>query len=529
MGHTLGESDLIKKPHKKATYTQKQLDDFRKCVDPVTGPFYFISNFFYVQHPKKGKVLYRPFSYQIRLIDAYHNNKRVVAMMPRQCGKTVTAAGYLLWAAMFNSDQTILIAAHKFSGASEIMSRIRYGYESVPDYIRAGITEYNKQSIIFDNGSRIMAQTTTETTGRGLSISILYSDEMSSVRPTIAREFWTSCSLTLSTGGKAIVTSTPNNSDDLFADIWHSANKTEDEYGNTIPNGLGINGFKAITARWNEHPDRDEAWADEQRELVGDERFAREILCEFVSFDETLINPFVLNKLQGIDPMFVQGQVRWYGQPTKGNIYLCALDPSMGTGGDPAAIQVFEAATNKQIAEWCHNKTSIENQVKLLKEITTFLTGITEESTDVYWSVENNTVGEAVLVCIRSVGEENIPGIFLSETIKPGQTRKFRKGFNTTNSSKLTACAKLKSLLEHNKIHLYSKKLISELRTFVSVENTYKAKVGETDDLVTSTITIIRMMETLKDFIPDLQEIREVSEFNMPLPFLMSTSSNRLY
>ena len=192
---------------------------------------------------------------------------------------TVTAAGYLLWSAMFKSDQTILIAAHKFSGASEIMSRIRFGYESVPDFIRAGITEYNKQSIVFDNGSRIIAQTTTETTGRGMSISILYSDEMSSVRPTIAREFWTSCSLTLSTGGKAIVTSTPNNSDDLFADIWHNANKTEDEYGNTIPNGLGVNGFRAITALWNEHPDRDELWAHEQRELVGDERFAREILC----------------------------------------------------------------------------------------------------------------------------------------------------------------------------------------------------------------------------------------------------------
>jgi len=279
MSQTLGTTTLIKHPHKKTKYTQQQLEEFAACADPVTGPFYFMSNHFWTQHTTKGKVLYKPYTYQIRLIDAYHNNKRVVAMMPRQCGKTVTAAGYLLWSAMFKPDQTILIAAHKFSGASEIMSRIRFGYESVPDYIRAGITEYNKQSIVFDNGSRIMAQTTTETTGRGLSISILYSDEMSSVRPTIAREFWTSCSLTLSTGGKAIVTSTPNNSDDLFADIWNNANKTEDEFGITLSNGLGINGFKAVTSRWDEHPDRDQAWADEQRELVGDERFEREINC----------------------------------------------------------------------------------------------------------------------------------------------------------------------------------------------------------------------------------------------------------
>ena len=279
MSKNYGESALIKQPYRKLAYTKKQLEDFTKCVDPVTGPFYFMSNFFYVQHPKKGKLRYKPYDFQIRLIDAYHNYKRVVAMMPRQCGKTVTAAGYLLWAAMFNSDQTILIAANKFAGAMEIMTRIRFGYESVPDYIRAGITEYNKQSIVFDNGSRILCQTTTETTGRGMSISILYSDEMSSVRPTIAREFWTSCSLTLSTGGKAIVTSTPNNSDDLFADIWHNANKTADEFGNTFPNSLGVNGFHAITAKWDEHPERDEAWAAEQRELVGDEQFEREVLC----------------------------------------------------------------------------------------------------------------------------------------------------------------------------------------------------------------------------------------------------------
>jgi hypothetical protein len=362
-----------------------------------------------------------------------------------------------------------------------------------------------------------------------MAISILYSDEMSSVRPTIAREFWTSCSLTLSTGGKAIVTSTPNNSDDLFADIWHNANKTEDESGNTISGELGVNGFHAITAKWDEHPDRDEAWATEQRELVGDEQFEREVLCKFITFDETLINPFILNQLDGVEPIEHQGQVRWYVKPTKGNIYVCALDPSIGTGGDPAAIQVFEASTRQQIAEWCHNKTSIENQVNLLKEITKYLVGITENPTDVYWSVENNTIGEACLVTIRSIGEENIPGIFLTETVKLGQARKFRKGFNTTNTNKLTACAKLKSLIESQKMKIYSKKLISELKTFVSVENTYRAKPGETDDLVTSLLTLIRMMETLKNYIPSIEEVRETNDFTMPLPFLMSTSSSQLY
>lgn len=529
MSVKLGESSLVKRPYQKAKYTQHQLQEFMKCVDPLTGPHYFLSNYYYVQHPKHGKILYKPFSYQVRMIEAYHRNRRVVAMMPRQCGKTVTAAGYLLWSAMFNSDQTILIAAHKFAGASEIMTRVRFGYECVPDFLRAGVTEWNKQSVVFDNGSRVMAQTTTENTGRGMSVSILYSDELSFVRPTIAREFWTSSSLTLSTGGKTIVTSTPNNSDDLFAEIWRDANKTQDEFGNTITGGVGVNGFKAVTAAWDEHPDRDQAWADEQKELVGAERFAREILCQFVTFDETLINAFKLNDLFGVEPLEVQGQVRWYTRPKKGNIYLVSLDPSLGTGGDPSAIQVFEAKTNKQVAEWVHNKTPIEAQVRLMKDITSYLVSVTEDPHQVYYSVENNTLGEATLVTIRNIGEENIPGVFLSEPVKVGQVRTYRKGFNTTNTKKLAACAKLKSLVESDKMPLYSKKLISELKTFVSLENSYKAKTGETDDLVTALIVIVRMMEALKNYIPDLEEFHMDSESLMPLPFVMSTSSSSYY
>ena len=159
---------------------------------------------------------------------------------------------------MFKSDSTILIAAHKYTGAQEIMQRIRYAYELCPDFIRAGVVSYNKGSIDFENGSRIVSQTTTETTGRGMSITLLYCDEFAFVRPTIAREFWTSISPTLSTGGKAIITSTPNSDEDQFAFIWKQAHKNIAEYGNTTVNGLGVHGFFAYQSDWWGPPDRDE-------------------------------------------------------------------------------------------------------------------------------------------------------------------------------------------------------------------------------------------------------------------------------
>ena len=132
-----------------------------------------MSNYFYIQHPKRGKIQYQPFQYQVNLLRTYHENRFSIALLPRQTGKSTTAAGYLLWYAMFVPDSTILIAAHKYTGAQEIMQRIRYAYESTPDFIRAGVVSYNKGSIEFENGSRIVAQTTTETTGRGMSITCL--------------------------------------------------------------------------------------------------------------------------------------------------------------------------------------------------------------------------------------------------------------------------------------------------------------------------------------------------------------------
>lgn len=504
---------LIKQPYVKTVFKdQQELDDFVKCCDPVNGHLYFMDNFFNIQHPTRGSMTYHPYDYQKRLIETYHNYRYSIALMPRQSGKSTSAAGYLLWYAMFIPDSTILIAAHKYTGAQEIMQRIRYAYENCPMHIKAGVTTYNKGSLDFENGSRIVSATTTENTGRGMSISLLYLDEFAFVRPSIAELFWTSITPTLSTGGKAIITSTPNSDEDQFALIWKGANKTEDAFGNTTD--VGVNGFKAYKAHYSEQPGRDDAWAEAMKAQLGEDRFRREIGCEFVIADETLIAPSTLIELSGIEPINRIGQIRWYKKPTKGNIYIIGLDPSLGTGSDPAAIQVFEANTTTQIGEWKHNKTDIPNQIKLLAQINKYIVEHTNEPNNIYYSVENNTIGEAALISLAEYGESNIPGIFISERGKK------RRGFNTTHKVKLTACAKFKTLLESKKMSLNSRSLISELKTFVAVDGSYRAKIGETDDLVMASLLVIRILSDLSDFHSDLEsQIRDHDEIIQPLPF----------
>jgi hypothetical protein len=522
------EGTLIKTAHSRQRYTEQDITDLKMCMDPDTGPHYFLDNFFYIQHPTKGRLRYEAFDYQRRLIDSYHQHRFNVNLLPRQTGKTTTAAGYLLWYAMFVPDATILIAAHKYTGAQEIMSRIRFAYELCPDHIRCGVTSYNKQSIEFDNGSRIIAQTTTETTGRGLSLSLLYADEFAFVPPNVATEFWTSISPTLATGGKAIITSTPNSDEDQFASIWKEANKRLDEFGNTQE--VGRNGFFPFKAHWREHPDRDDKWADEERSRIGEERFRREHDCEFLVFDETLISSICLAELEGSEPILKTGQVRWYKDIDPKCTYVVAHDPSLGTGGNYAGIEVFELPSLDQVGEWQHNLTPIQSQVKVLREICKYIDNKCLESgrnATIYYSVENNTVGEAALLAINEMGEESIPGMFLSEPMKKGHVRRFRRGFNTTHTSKISACAKAKQLIEQKKMKINSKSLISELKTFVAAGITFKAKDQQYDDLVSSLLLAVRMIVLLGDWDPVIYnkmiEDAKMDDYEMPMPIYVSS------
>ena len=510
-------NDLVKQPNREELLSAEEIREVTLCT---IDPKYVIKNYCYLQHPTKGKMKFELFEYQERLIDVYHGYRNNISMLPRQSGKSQCAAEYLLWYAMFNPDSTVLIAAHVFRGAQEIMSRIRFMYENIPDFIRAGVKAYNRGSIEFDNDSRIVAQATTENTGRGMSISLVYLDEFAFVPPNIASEFWTSLSPTLSTGGKCIITSTPNQDNDQFAQIWKQSNKTIDEYGND--RGIGVNGFKHYIAHWNEHPDRDEKWAEIERGKIGEERFMREFELKFVAFDETLINSIFLSNLDTQrDPFMKLGEVRFYEPILDGNMYLVALDPSLGTGGDNAAIQVLSLPDLKQVAEWQHNLTPIKGQISTLKMICDYIYSKAPKS-ELFWSVENNTIGEAALVIISEMGEENIPGVFLSEPRKKQSVRKYRKGFTTTHSSKLSACAKLKQWLESGKMNVSSKNLINELKTFVASGTSYKAKQGETDDLVMSLILAIRMILIVSKYEEDtFDQVRETfddEDYDTPMP-----------
>ena len=516
----------VKKPNLQEEYTKQQLIEFRRCMNGFGGALYFLSNYFYIQHPVRGSMLFKPWPYQIELLDVYHNYRKSIAMISRQGGKTTVAAAYLLWYSIFTNDSTILIASKDGESSVDIMERIKYGYEMLPYWLKPGVTKYNIKTISFDNGTKILSRATTPKTGRGLSISLLYLDEYAFVNPRFQSEFWSSISPTLTTGGKCMITTTPSSPDDQFSVLWNGANDNIDHNGNVT--SVGKNGFKSYFADWTKIPGRDHAWEREERISLGDEKFEREHNLKFITAEETLVSSFTLSRIKKdslIEPIVKTGQIRWYSQPKNNHKYCVALDPAMGTGGDYAAIQVFELPTMNQVAEWMDNLTNPENQVNLLKFITESIKETAPKS-EIYWSLENNAVGEAPLSTIRQLGEDYVAGDMLTDPVRMRKGE--RKGYTMTNPIKLKMCSKIKSWLEYGAMTIHSKALHKQLQTYISKQNTYKAKSGYNDDLISSLLIIACMIDfmsnwddaTFNKLHQDLKNTQ--AEMEDPMPVMIS-------
>ena len=253
----------IKRAYSEDEYTPEMIMDLARCKkDPV----YFIRKYVRVQHPTRGNVAFDLYEYQERYVRCLQENRFVVTLQPRQVGKTITTAMFLLWYACFTPNVTVLIASKNQSHALEIAARIRFAYEELPNWVKPGMKYYNRHNLEMDNGSRVVSEATTEKTGRGLSISKLYLDELAFISQRIQEEMWASLSPTLSTGGSAIISSTPNGDTELFAQLWRGAR-------------AGTNGYVPFEVHWREHPERGDDYWDLMVGQLGMLKTRQEVGC----------------------------------------------------------------------------------------------------------------------------------------------------------------------------------------------------------------------------------------------------------
>jgi hypothetical protein len=482
---------LLKRAYEEHDYTGEQILELDKCS---RDPIYMIDKYAQIQHPVRGSIPFALRPYQRRVLDAFHNHRLSITLAPRQIGKSWLAGAYLLWHAMFNKDQTVLILSNKNDNAMELIHRIRFIYERMPNWLKPGLTAdgWNKHSVAFDNGSRIISQATSENSGRGLAISLLFLDEFAFVRDSIAEEFWTSISPTIATGGKCLITSTPNGDTNRFAILWRGALSRETR------NSVGINGFYACSVEWNEPPDRDEDFKQAEIAKIGETRWKQEYECEFLSSDPTLIDAVVLaniwKEVEHNKAVGALGEVRFFQAPRGGVTYLVGIDPSSGNGNDFTDIEVYEFPSMVQVAQFRSNTASTVITYHILKKLLAYLekTGST-----VYFSVENNGLGEALIALYEQDDYPPAQSEFVSEA---GQGR---RGMATTGKSKIKGCFTLKEMVERGSLTVKSPITAQELKDFIRRGGTYGAKYGATDDSVMATIIVIRLLQEIASFDQD--------------------------
>lgn len=323
-------------------------------------------------------------------------------------------------------------------------------------------------------------------------------DEFGFVKDNIANDFWGSIQPTLSTGGQCIITSTPNGDKNLFAQLWRGAEN-------------GVNGFMYKFVQWDAVPGRGEEFKEDMIKTLGLITWEQEFLCNFISSDPLLINTNVLLNYKVCDPEHVEHNgVKWYEKIITGGKYLVGVDPATGAGKDYSTMQIFEFPSLRQVAEFRSNTISSGNFYDVLKQT---LLKFEAQQCVVYFSIENNGIGEA-LVTLYDM-DDTVPenAEFISESGKN------RRGFTTTKRIKTKCCILLKELIESGKMQIKSVDLITEFKSFVSKNNTYTAKHGSTDDLISAVLIIIRILDEISMYEEGVYEkiykYAEIDEFSL--------------
>jgi hypothetical protein len=459
----------LKKVGVEVHLTEDQIREYLKCVK---SPIYFIENYVKVITLDEGFVQIQLYPFQKEAINDINNNRLVLVKAGRQIGKTTMVVGYILWYILFNEDQFVAILANKAPTAREILNRIKIAYEALPLWLQQGVKVWNKGDIELENKCRVMATSTASSAIRGYSISLLYLDEFAFVPTNIADEFFTSVYPTISSGkkSKVLISSTPNGMNHYYK-MWTEAKE-------------GRNGFVTIEADWRQIPGRDQKWAEEQRRVLGEEKYLQEVECQFIGSSGTLIPGSILKNLTFVKPIHLgETGIKVYEKPVKDRLYTLVADTSRGKGLDYSAVTVIDCTDMpyKLVATYKDNEISPLVFPTILKKIG-------EYYNNAHILCEINDNGQQVVDTLFD--DYEYENILCTAEIKNrialtfGQGNRVTRGIRTTKSVKRLGCSILKSLIENQKLLIKDFDVISELSTFVAKGNSYEADAGYHDDLV---------------------------------------------
>ena len=464
----LGNPNL-KKVNTAQEFTKEHIEEFLKCKkDPV----YFTEKHIKIVNVDEGLVSFDMYKFQKKLIRNFHKNRFNICKMPRQTGKSTTVVSYLLHYAIFNDNVNIGILANKAATARDLLGRLQLAYENLPKWMQQGIVAWNKGSMELENGSKIIAASTSASAVRGMSFNIIFLDEFAFVQNHLADDFFASVYPTISSGKstKVIIVSTPHGMNHFYR-MWHDAERGQNEY-------------VATEVHWSEVPGRDSKWKEQTIRNTSKQQFAIEFECEFLGSVDTLISAAKLKALVYENPIEQNGKLSVYEKPYEKRDYIVTVDVARGISKDYSAFIVADITEfpYKIVATYRDNEVKPMLFPSIIEEVATAYN-------NAYVLCEVNDIGDQVAsILFYDLEYENL--LMVAMRGRAGQIVgsgfsgvKTQLGVKMSTTTKKVGCSNLKTLVEEDKLVFNDYNIISELTTFIQKKQSFEAEEGCNDDL----------------------------------------------
>ena len=460
---------LLKKANTPIEFTQEQIEEYIKCRE---DPVYFAQNYVKIVTLDHGLQPFKTYDFQEKLINNFHNHRFNICKMPRQTGKSTTCVSYLLHYAIFNDSVNIGILANKATTARELLARLATAYENLPKWMQQGILVWNKGNIELENGSKILAASTSASAVRGMSFNILFLDEFAFVPNHIADAFFASVYPTITSGKstKVIIVSTPHGMNHFYR-MWTDAEKSRNEY---VPTDV----------HWSEVPGRDAVWKEQTIANTSEQQFKIEFECEFLGSVDTLIAPSKLKALVFEKAIESNASLDVYERVRDKHDYAITVDVARGVGNDYSAFVVVDITTfpHKVVAKYR------DNTIKPML-FPSIIYQVAQNYNNAFILCEVNDVGDQVAAILQyDLEYQNL--LMCSMRGRAGQIvgqgfsgNKTQLGVKMSKTVKKVGSLNLKTMIEEDKLIFCDYDIISELTTFISKSNSFEAEEGCNDDL----------------------------------------------
>jgi hypothetical protein len=449
-------------------FTKEQVEEYLKCAE---NPIYFIETYCKIVTLDHGIQPFKLYPCQVNKVNIIHNNRKVILMEGRQQGKTTTSAAYILWYTLFQESKTVAILANKANAAREVLYRYQLMYENLPIWLQQGVTTWNKGDIELENRSKVFTAATSASGIRGKSVNLLYVDETAIIPNTVADQFFASVYPTISAGEttKILLSSTPLG----YNHFWKFWNDAQNDR----------NGFVPLFIPYWEIPGRDEAWATEQRRLLGELKFNQEVLCNFLGSSLTLIASDTIAQMSADAPIYSKDGLDIYEKAEKDCAYIIIADTAKGVGGDYSAFQILNISKMPYVMVGKYKNNTIS---PLLYPSVIYKVG--KDYNDAYVLIEVNTSEQVAEILYSDYEYENIISVNRTpngQVVNGGfGGGKTQLGVITDKKVKRIGCSNFKSMVEEKKLIIRDADTISEISTFIQRKNSYSADEGYHDDLV---------------------------------------------